>query len=159
MNLLDFFAGYGVRPRRLVVLWLLMFLVHTAVFSSRLSVERPIGFGQPRTDTIGGKGMRPELPGKLVVPNPWPADGGRPGPGEWDVGHAFFVALRIQVPFLSLLSEGDWEPAGREMIPNSAVLGWTKLTFENYAAAASALNLLVVPLAIAGLAGLLKRDK
>ncbi|MEM6562443.1 MAG: hypothetical protein AAF656_12640, partial [Planctomycetota bacterium] len=50
MFALDFFVGYGVRPQRLVTAYLLLWLLSTAVFSSRKSVERPLVFVQPATD-------------------------------------------------------------------------------------------------------------
>ncbi|MEM8874910.1 MAG: hypothetical protein AAGD32_11730, partial [Planctomycetota bacterium] len=156
MFALDFFVGYGVRPQRLVTAYLLLWLLSTAVFSSRKSVERPLVFVQPAEAEAGPTHSVGPARSRLEKPNPWPTDGGYPNREDWGLSNAFFMALRVQVPFLSVLTESEVEPSSR----NLTSAGWPGgLTFENYAATAAAANLVLIPLMIAGATGLLKRDK
>jgi len=85
--------------------------------------------------------------------NPWPADGGT-AQGEappWNQWDGFFMASRIQFPFVELMAENDWEPSSRTMDIFPCV------TYENYASACMIVNLVLLPTIIAGLTGYMKR--
>jgi hypothetical protein len=159
MWLLDTATGYGVRPGRLLSLWLMLLLLSICVFANRVSVERPLSYSQPRKDLQSSVDVTGERIERSETEQPWIADGGKPSPSEWDIGHAAFMAMRVHVPFMSLLTEGDWQPASRRMTGKHWGEWADSLTYENYAAVMGAINLLLVPLTIAGLAGFLKRDR
>jgi hypothetical protein len=111
----------------------------------------PPDIDSPKTDpVVQPPGPTPGLKGRT---NPWPADGGtahgeEPGWSQWD---GFFVAMRIQFPFVELVAENDWEPSSRHMdiFPG--------ITYENYASACMIVNLILLPTIIAGLTGYIKR--
>lgn len=166
-RLIDFSVGYGVRPHRVVSLFLMLWLLNWGVFLNPRSVERPLSFGvPPEVQAERREAWADGYPQAEGGANPWPADGGVPAAGEWHAGHAFFVAMRVQLPLLSLLAEGDWEPSSRPMRVFDEALGgaWGAeggpegvLTFENYASVMQVTNLILIPLMIAGATGVLKR--
>jgi len=159
---LDFLMGYGVRPGRLVHLFVLLGLLNTAVFLSDESVERPVAFVQHREDSPqwGATNREPsggDDPKKRMPKNPWPSDGGMPDEVDgdrWGTGHAAFMALRVQVPVLTLVTENDWSPATRPM----RVGGREWLSYADYASIMMVVNLVLIPLIVAGLTGHLKRN-
>jgi hypothetical protein len=162
---LDIVFGYGVRTSRVVHLFLLLWLLNLAVFLSPYSVERPLSFevaatasaeaAQAEIDHRAAQATTPD------TPNPWPGEGGRPGPDDhWGVQRAFFMALRLQIPLVDLFVDQPWKPADRAMFADGKKTGGISLTYENYAAAMRAINLILLPIVIAGVAGFLKpRDR
>lgn len=165
--LVDFATGYGVRPQRIAIMFGLLWLLNWGVFLNPRSVERPLSFEvSPEVWAERREAWADGYPQGEGGANPWPADGGVPAAGEWHAGHAFFVAMRVQLPLLSLLAEGDWEPSSRPMRVFDEALGgaWGAeggpegvLTFENYASVMQVTNLILIPLMIAGATGVLKR--
>lgn len=70
------------------------------------------------------------------------------------------MALRLQIPLVDLFVDKPWKPADRAMLASGKKRGGIELTYENYAAAMRALNLILVPIIIAGATGFLKpRDR
>ncbi len=165
-GILDFCFGYGVRPGRAIHFFILLWLLNWCVFLNPHSVERPLGFEVAKTEPA--KPPEPPEPpepppkedGKKTADttkpdpkyfNPWPGDGGYPDDGGWGAQSAFFMAMRVQVPLIDLLIDSEWKPADRPLA------SWLPLTYENWAAIMRAVNLILVPLLIAGAAGFLKR--
>ena len=155
--LVDFAAGYGVRTGRLVHLYLLLFFINIGVFLSTNSIERPLAFTQaPMKHNAAQKDSDDEMANREAGKKKerkdepyWLADGGKPLDGEWGIVNACFMAARVQVPFLAMLGENDWEPSSRTMF-------W-KMTYEEYASLMMFVNLILLPLIIAGLSGFLKK--
>ncbi|MCW5756481.1 MAG: hypothetical protein KIT54_04510 [Phycisphaeraceae bacterium] len=75
---------------------------------------------------------------------------------RWGPQKAFFMAMRVQVPPVELFVDAEWKPADRPMFARGADKGGIGLTYENYAAVMRILNLVLVPVIIAGVTGLLK---
>ena len=155
--LVDFAAGYGVRTGRLVHLYLLLFFINIGVFLNTRSIERPLAFTQASMkhnaaqkdiddDMANGEAGKKE---ERKDAQYWPAEGGRPLDGEWGFVNACFMAARVQVPVLAMLAENDWEPSSRKMF-------W-QMTYEEYASLMMFVNLILLPLIIAGLSGFLKK--
>jgi hypothetical protein len=166
----DFAYGYGVRVPRLVNIFLLLFIANVGIFSEPLSVEHPLGFGarlatqpiviasdrqsdstvSPATTTPRWQTTQPSSTGYV---NPYQSDGG--APDQWRSWNALFVALRLQIPVVNLMAEADWEPSSREFfgIPLTSV----PVTYQQYGSIVSLLNLILLPMIIAGLTGVLKR--
>ncbi|MGC4003002.1 MAG: hypothetical protein QM811_07655 [Pirellulales bacterium] len=152
----DISMGYGVRVRRLLYLFVMLWLLTWAVFVDPRSVERPLTYVQP-------KGV-PSLPVPsydLASPNPWDAEGGNAlgEDSQWGLAHAFFLSLRIEFPIITLFAENNWVPASREIVlrkgePNALPLG---ITYENYASVMMLINLVLIPTLIAAETGFLKR--
>ncbi|MBX3322687.1 MAG: hypothetical protein KF757_06820 [Phycisphaeraceae bacterium] len=162
---IEFLFGYGVRPGRVVHLYLLLWLLNWAVFLPAFSVERPLSFEvAAETDSAAAQGSLDERQKQAHVagtPNLWPGEGGRPGPEDhWGAQRAFFMALRLQIPLVDLFVDKPWKPADRAMFAGGEKTGGWHLTYENYAAAMRAINLILLPVVIAGAAGFLKpRDR
>lgn len=160
MCVLDFCFGYGVRPGRAVHLFIMLWMLNWAVFLTPNSVERPIGFGVGPTVADSSPGIgRAETEAQVAsadLPNHWPGDGGKPGPDDgWGPQRAFFLAMRLQVPPVELFNASRWRPADRVMFARADKhTGF--LTYENYAAVMRAINLVLVPVIIAGATGFLK---
>lgn len=155
---LDFLMGFGVRPGRLVHLYVVLGLLNAAVFLSPRSVERPVAYVQSRTDTPLGWWPNPKPAGDdktdPMPTNPWPSDGGIPdvtGDDTWNTKHALFMALRVQVPVLTLVAENDWSPATRPMAVCPLI------SYADYASIMMVVNLILIPLIVAGLTGYLKK--
>ncbi len=138
-ELLDLSIGYGVRVSRAVHAYVLLWFLGTGVFSAPASVERPLGFGAR---------LATEAPAER--PNPWSDEGGMPD--SWSTAEGFFVASRLQLPFLSLPAQSDWAPSSRPV----SVLG---LSYENLASVFMLVNAVLLPLIIAGLSGILKKNE
>jgi NDP-sugar pyrophosphorylase family protein len=155
---LDFIMGYGVRMHRILVIYVLIGFLNWAVFLDKNSVERPIVFVQNRTDGPAW-GCAPEEPGRdpnKMENNVWPSDGGRAfGLNEWDAKHAFFLALRLQIPIIQLVTENDWTPATRKM--ENPPFRWTGISYADFASITMVLNLLLIPLLVTGLTGYNKK--
>jgi hypothetical protein len=118
-------------------------------------VERPLTFVQTRTDNPTWGKERDE-PAEAGAKNPWPSGGWYPdtaGPERWGLPNAVFMALRVQVPVLELVAENDWEPATRQMDE----LSFVRISYANYASVMMLVNVVLIPLTIAGLTGYLKR--
>lgn len=168
--LIDFAAGFGVRWTRLVHAWILLFLINWGMFLNPESVEHPLAYIQPGFVSSGDaafRGPRPAVADESLAvtlagttgeildgsrakkTHPfWPTDGGTPGEdpedGPWTTFNAFFMALRVQVPVLSLVAENDWEPSSRR-------LPFGGVTYEELASLMIVLNFIIVPLVVAGL--------
>ena len=162
---LDSLFGYGVRTVRVGTLYVLLWLLNWAVFLPAFSVERPLSFEvAAETDSAAAQGSLAErqMQARAVgTPNLWPGEGGRPGPEDhWGAQRAFFMALRLQIPLVDLFVDKPWKPADRAMFAGGEKTGGWHLTYENYAAAMRAINLILLPVVIAGAAGFLKpRDR
>jgi hypothetical protein len=157
-SFLDFIMGYGVRMPRLFVIYFLIGFLNWGVFLDKNSVERPIMFVQNRTDgpAWGNAKEEPGSDATKIVKNVWPSDGGRAvGHNEWDAKHAFFVALRLQIPIIQLVTENDWTPATRPM--ECWLFRWTGISYADFASVTMVLNLLLIPLLITGLTGYNKK--
>jgi hypothetical protein len=153
---LDFIMGYGVRMHRILVIYVLIGILNWAVFLDKNSVERPIVFVQNRTDGAAWGNADKELGSDPCKKNVWPSDGGRAvGPNEWDAKHAFFVALRLQIPIIQLVTENDWTPATRTM--ENPPFCWTGISYADFASVTMVLNLLLIPLLVTGLTGYNKK--
>ena len=153
---LDFIMGYGVRMHRILVIYVLMGILNWVVFLDKNSVERPIVFVQNRTDGAAWGNADEELGSDTGKKNVWPSDGGRAvGPNEWDAKHAFFVALRLQIPIIQLVTENDWTPATRPM--ENPLFRWTGISYADFASVTMVLNLLLIPLLVTGLTGYNKK--
>jgi hypothetical protein len=155
---LDFIMGYGVRSARLVIAYLLIGFLNWSVFLDKNSIERPIVFVQNRMDGPAW-GLADREPGNRTDRTPanvWPSDGGRAvGAGEWDAKHAFFLALRLQIPIIQLVTENDWTPATRPM--EHWLVRWTGISYADFASLTMVANLVLIPLLIAGLTGYNKK--
>lgn len=79
-----------------------------------------------------------------------------PASHEWGPQRAFFMATRLQVPFVELFIDAEWKPADRVLSDHDLDGGFPWLTYENYAAIMRIINLILVPVIIAGATGLLK---
>lgn len=155
---LDFIMGYGVRMPRLFVIYFLIGFLNWGIFLDKNSVERPIVFVQNRTDgpAWGNANEEPGSDATKIVKNVWPSDGGRAvGHGEWDSKHAFFMALRLQIPIIQLVTENDWTPATRPM--ECWLFRWSGISYADFASITMVLNLLLIPLLITGLTGYNKK--
>ncbi|TWT86325.1 hypothetical protein Mal64_38660 [Pseudobythopirellula maris] len=149
---MDFLLGYGVRPSRMIHAFLLLLLLSWGVFLHRDSVERPLTFPAPAMSQSAWESHVRRDPNRQNA-NPYHTDLIGPGPEEWDAQQALFMALRVSVPIVDLFAEGDWAPSSDWIV----IGGRRVIEYENYAAAAQVANLIIIPLAIAGLAGFLKR--
>ncbi|MGD1917046.1 MAG: hypothetical protein ACFCBV_12785, partial [Phycisphaerales bacterium] len=145
---LDFLFGYGVRPARIINVFCLLWLLNWAVFLPDAAVERPLSFETQAVEA--GSAPNPANPA-------WPGDGGTPGNRDhWGPQRAFFMAMRVQVPPVELFLDAEWKPADRAMFGGGVEGKGIALTYENYAAIMRILNLILVPVIIAGATGLLK---
>lgn len=145
---LDFMFGYRVRTARAIHLFIFLWMLNWAVFLPPTAVERPLGFGVDAQEAWSD--ASPEYP-------VWPGDGGMPREEDrWGAQRAFFMALRVQVPFVDLFIDAEWKPADRPLFSKGADEGDWVLTYENYAAIMRIINLILVPVIIAGATGLLK---
>ena len=145
---LDFVFGYGVRPARAVHLFALLWLLNWAVFLPAAAVERPLSF-----ETQAHEAGAPVTPANPA----WPGDGGMPREEDrWGPQRAFFMAIRVQVPPVELFVDAEWKPADRPMFGAGVQGRGIALTYENWAAVMRILNLVLVPVIIAGATGLLK---
>lgn len=151
---LDFLLGYGVRPMRAVHLFFLLLAISWGVFLQPKSVERPVSFPAPASNKSIAQGRVERDP--VSGDNPYYTFGLEPGPAQWDAGQAFFMALRVHVPILELAAESDWQPSDEYMYEES----WGQtIEYENYAAAMQVVNLILIPLLVAGATGFLKRKE
>jgi hypothetical protein len=62
------------------------------------------------------------------------------------------VALRVNVPMLPLAVHSSW-------VPSAAPIPWVGVSYESYAGVVSLLSWVAVPLFLASISGLVKRDK
>lgn len=138
-ELLDLGIGYGVRVSRAAHLWTLLWFVATGLFARPESVERPLGFG-----------ARPAVEAPPPVPNPWSDEGGMPD--VWSTTDGFWVASRLQLPFIALPAASDWAPSSRPV----PYLG---ISYENLATVLVLLNAVLLPLLLAGATGILKKTE
>jgi hypothetical protein len=138
-ELLDLSVGYGVRVSRAVHAYVLLWFLGTGIYAAPASVERPLGFGAR---------LAAEAPAER--PNPWSDEGGMPD--SWSTTEGFFVASRLQLPFLSLPAQSDWAPSSRPV----PVLG---ISYENLASVFMLVNAVLLPLIIAGVSGILKKNE
>ncbi len=153
--MLDFMFGYGVRPGRAIHFFLLLWLLNWAVFLPAYSVERPLSYEVSKTAPASAPSSLAAAP--TALPH-WEGDGGVPAPNDhWGAQRAFFIAMRLQIPLVDLFIDQPWKPADRAMFADGLKTGRCPLTYENYAAAMRAINLILVPVVIAGAAGFLKR--
>jgi hypothetical protein len=158
--------GYGVRTGRLLHIYIFLCFFNTAVFLNPRSVERPTTFVQTRSDQtiFDFRKMKDEVDqSKLKADNPWPSEGFLPdynqeGKTEWNGWNAMFMSMRVQIPALQLVAENDWTPATRRIIieywPNCK---WEVFSFADYASLMMILNIILIPLIIAGLTGYIKK--
>jgi hypothetical protein len=72
--------------------------------------------------------------------------------GEWTEWDAPWMALRINVPVVNVGVKSGWLPSPRP-IP------WLGITYEAYAGWVSLLSWIAVPLFLAGISGILKKEK
>ena len=66
------------------------------------------------------------------------------------------MAMRVQVPPVELFIDAEWKLADRAMFAQGVEGKGIALTYENCAAIMRILNLILVPVIIAGATGLLK---
>lgn len=66
------------------------------------------------------------------------------------------MAMRVQVPPVELFIDAEWKPADRAMFGHGVEGKGIALTYENWAAVMRIVNLILVPVIIAGATGLLK---
>ena len=144
--LADFSMGYGVRVRRLIHLYVLSWLITWAVFANPASVERPLDF----------EAVRPAAPIAATETgvNPWDDEGGQAEDWEWSPQEAFFMAMRLHVPLVQLMVEENWTPADRAM----EIRGLARVQYDSFAGLVQAMNLILLPLILAGATGFLKRN-
>lgn len=138
-ELLDLGIGYGVRVSRAAHLWTLLWFVATGLFARPESVERPLGFG-----------ARPADEAPAPVPNPWSDEGGMPD--AWSTTDGFWVASRLQLPFIALPAASDWAPSSRP-VPHLGI------SYENLATVLVLVNAVLLPLLLAGATGILKKTE
>ncbi|TWT47215.1 hypothetical protein [Botrimarina hoheduenensis] len=150
---LDFCLGYGVRPARPLHVFLLLFLINWGMFLDGESVSRSTALVLPpvylpRTiEAFENKTVKwPELSDSLSPPTP----------AEWTATAAGFIALRLQLPVIDLVAEGEWNPSGKP-IAFTWPVSCRGLKYEDYAALMQVTNLVLLPLIIAGATGFLKQ--
>lgn len=119
--------GYGVRWPRALHLFVLLWLLNWAVFLPHTAVERTLS-----------------AQAQVAIER------------EWGPQKAFFMAMRVQAPFVELFIDAETKPADKPLLGHGRESGPLWITYENYAAIMRILNLILVPVIIAGATGLLK---
>lgn len=114
-------TGYGVRARRLFIIWLLLLGLTWVIF----------------------------FVGKNPVQNEKAEN-----PPSWGLFDSIWITLRVQVPLIEVAARDEWKPAPR---PIELMNRNWYLQYDSYACIVTMLNWLIVPVMLAGLAGLLKR--
>lgn len=163
-KLLDLTIAYGVRPRRLLHAFVLLWFSSWILFLNPHSVSHPSGFPALNADQVekairdgtlaqssGGALIRANSP----LTDIWVADGSMPSACEWSPINALVVATRIQFPITTVLGESDWAPSSRAIQLPWGAVRW--LTYENLTAILGLLNFALLPLLLAGLTGYIKR--
>ena len=152
-NFVDLIVGYGIRYRRPIHIFLLLWLINTAIFTDHSSIERPLTFVQLRSDLRVENERIQSLALDDASITPWDDRSGKPQSTEWSTSDGFFMATRIQFPFVNLIAENDWE-ASSEPMPLLPI----DLKYENYASLCMLANLILLPTIIAGMTGYLKKN-
>jgi hypothetical protein len=131
---LDRTVGYGLRSYRLFLYLVAMLVLTTVLFSSPHSVTRAVMV------TATEAANAPAAVDQNIFPERWtPLD-------------ALWVAVRINIPLVSVGVDSGWVPSS-ERIPG------VPLTYEGFAGIVSLLSWVAVPLFLAGISGILKKEK
>ncbi len=174
-NLQDLVTGFGVRVHRMVHLFVLLWGLNAAIFAEPTSVQQPVQVvvaapaPSAKRDTESSEG-RESVAARQGDSEPGPPDTNssmtdqadaaatapasrHPSRHDWTLLDGFFVAARVQIPFLPLVVQTYWEPA-----PTAVSFIGFGITYRYWAVTMVVLNMILVPLVVAGLRGKLKRD-
>jgi hypothetical protein len=127
--LLDVTIGYGLKSHRLLVYIFLMIALSCWVFSTPLSV---VGIAEAKDANL------------------------HPAPDSWSTWDAIWISLETNVPFVTSMTNHKWRASSERIDLLNQQL---PIRYDDYASIVSLLSWIVVPLFLAGVAGIVLRNQ
>ena len=151
--ILDWTIGYGTSTNRLIFYFLAVLMISWGLFCNSKSVERQV------LTTIN------DIRSPKIVNTQTHQFNEQPQiyPSRWTKTDAFWLALQMNLPLASFASSNRWTPSSDTITiaGKKICLMGNKFcpTYENYASAVSLQSWIIVPLFLAGVSGIVKKEE